>query len=68
MHTKFKCLQLKDVDVNGKITIGLSSDGHPTLSIDKVAANVGDIDLGCKGVSGSLLDALADVFKDKVGG
>lgn len=52
--------------LTGNVAIGISSDGHPTLSIDDVEASIDDVDLGCKGISGSILDAFADVFKKSV--
>jgi hypothetical protein len=57
---------LKHGDISGLIEIGVSSEGHPVLSLENAAASVQDINLGCKGVSGSLLDALSAVFKKKI--
>ena len=58
--------KLKNADLAGLITLGLSSDGHPTLDAKHISAAIEDLDLGCDGVSGTLLDALSSVFKDKV--
>jgi hypothetical protein len=58
--------KLKDADLSTLVTFGVSADGHPTLSATDEAASVGNLDLGCSGVSGSLLDALSDVFKGAV--
>ena len=62
--------KLSDADLSATIAIGLSSDGHPTISASNVGVGVAKFDLGCSvralidnssPLFGVLLDRLARV-------